>query len=116
MPQLLIENVAKTFSGLSGDKIRAVERASLDLGRGELMALVGPSGSGKTTLLRLVAGLEQADSGTISLDGRPVNSVSARDRDIAMVFQSYALYPNMSVFDNLALGLKLRKLPHAEIK
>src|SRR5687767_15297066 len=77
--------------------------------------MVGPSGCGKTTLLRLIAGLEQVDEGEIQLGGRKVNDVPPRDRDVAMVFQSYALYPHMSVRENLAFGLTLRNFPKAEI-
>jgi multiple sugar transport system ATP-binding protein len=86
----------------------AVAGASFDVADGELVALVGPSGCGKSTLLRMVAGLENITSGTLSIAGRVVNDLPARDRDIAMVFQSYALYPHMSVAENLAFGLKLR--------
>lgn len=93
----------------------AVNDASFQARDGELLVLVGPSGCGKSTLLRMIAGLEPVTSGTISIDGRIVNDVPSKDRDIAMVFQSYALYPHMSVAENLAFGLKLRKQPPAEI-
>jgi ABC-type sugar transport system ATPase subunit len=89
---------------------------SLEVGDGELLVLVGPSGCGKTTLLRCIAGLEEPSRGEIAIDGRSVVDVPPRDRDIAMVFQSYALYPHMTVFDNLAFGLRMRKTPAAEIK
>ena len=85
-----------------------VAEASFDIADGELLVLVGPSGCGKTTLLRMIAGLESISSGTLSIDGRVVNEVSPKDRDIAMVFQNYALYPHMTVADNLGFGLRLR--------
>src|SRR5262249_15551255 len=81
----------------------------------EFMVLVGPSGCGKSTTLRMIAGLEEITDGKISIDGKVVNEVLPKDRDIAMVFQNYALYPHMSVYENLAFGLKLRKFPKAEI-
>ncbi len=87
----------------------------LEVSDGELLVLVGPSGCGKTTLLRCIAGLEEPSRGEIAIDGRSVVDVPPRDRDIAMVFQSYALYPHMTVFDNLAFGLRMRKTPAAEI-
>ncbi|HVT31420.1 MAG TPA: sn-glycerol-3-phosphate ABC transporter ATP-binding protein UgpC [Rhodanobacteraceae bacterium] len=93
----------------------AVAEASFEAADGELLVLVGPSGCGKSTLLRLVAGLESVSAGTLAIGGRVVNDVPPRDRDIAMVFQSYALYPHMSVAQNLAFGLSLRKTPRAEI-
>jgi len=95
--------------------VRAVNGISLAVADREFMVLVGPSGCGKTTALRLIAGLEEVSGGTIAIDGRVVNAVLPKDRDIAMVFQNYALYPHMSVYDNMAFGLKLRKLPKAEI-
>src|SRR5712671_3961203 len=82
--------------------------ADLDINNGEFVVFVGPSGCGKSTLLRMIAGLEDLTSGTISIDGRVVNAVEPKDRDIAMVFQNYALYPHMSVYDNMAYGLKMR--------
>ena len=94
----------------------AADNVSLDIAHGEFMVLLGPSGCGKTTTLRMVAGLESISSGTVLIDGRVVNQVPAKDRDIAMVFQSYALYPHMSVKDNLAFGLKRRTVDRAEIE
>jgi multiple sugar transport system ATP-binding protein len=94
----------------------AAADVSLEVADGEFMVLLGPSGCGKTTTLRMIAGLESITSGTLSVDGRVVNGVPAKDRDIAMVFQSYALYPHMSVKDNLAFGLKRRSVEKAEIE
>ncbi len=93
----------------------AVAGASVEVADGELLVLVGPSGCGKSTLLRMIAGLEAISDGTLAIDGRTVNDVAPKDRDIAMVFQSYALYPHMTVAENLAFGLKLRGFPKAEI-
>jgi multiple sugar transport system ATP-binding protein len=107
------------FQGVSKvypDGTRAVDSLDLTIGEGEFMVFVGPSGCGKTTALRMVAGLEEISEGTIRIGDRIVNDVSPKERDIAMVFQNYALYPHMSVADNLGFGLKLRKLSHAEIK
>ncbi|MGH8160330.1 MAG: ABC transporter ATP-binding protein [Rhodanobacter sp.] len=92
-----------------------VAGASFEIADGELLVLVGPSGCGKTTLLRMIAGLESISAGTLSIDGRVVNTMAPKDRDIAMVFQNYALYPHMTVAENLGFGLKLRGLPKAEI-
>jgi multiple sugar transport system ATP-binding protein len=105
------EHVTKRF----GDFI-AVNDNNLEIQDGEFMVLVGPSGCGKTTSLRMIAGLEEITSGTLKIGDRVVNDVAPKDRDIAMVFQSYALYPHMSVKDNLAFGLKLRKVPKADIE
>ena len=93
----------------------AVENATIEAGDGELLVFVGPSGCGKSTLLRMIAGLESVTSGTISIGDRVVNDIPPKLRDIAMVFQNYALYPHMSVYDNMAFGLKLRNLPRTEI-
>ena len=87
----------------------------IDIGDGEFVVLVGPSGCGKSTLLRMIAGLEEISSGEIAIGGRVVNNVPPKDRDIAMVFQNYALYPHMSVYQNMAFGLRMRKVPRAEI-
>jgi multiple sugar transport system ATP-binding protein len=96
-------------------QVPAADAVSLEVRHGEFMVLLGPSGCGKTTTLRMIAGLESISSGTLSIDGRVVNNVPAKDRDIAMVFQSYALYPHMSVADNLAFGLRRRSVERAEI-
>jgi multiple sugar transport system ATP-binding protein len=93
----------------------AVRGIDLDIPEGEFTVLVGPSGCGKSTLLRSIAGLEQVDHGTIAIDGEVVNDMRPRDRDVAMVFQNYALYPYMNVFENIAFGLRARKFPRAEI-
>jgi ABC-type sugar transport system ATPase subunit len=96
--------------------VEAVRELTLEIADGELMVLVGPSGSGKTTALRMLAGLEAVSSGEVRIGGRVVNHVSPKDRDVAMVFQDYALYPQMRVFDNLAFGLRRRKTPKVEIE
>ena len=103
-------------SGRAARMNRILDDVSLEIRDGELLVLIGPSGCGKTTLLRCIAGLEDPTRGTISIDGRVVNGVEPRDRDIAMVFQSYALYPHMTVRDNLAFGLRMRKTPAAEVE
>jgi multiple sugar transport system ATP-binding protein len=108
-----------TFQGVSKvypDGTRAVNDFNLEIEDGEFMVLVGPSGCGKTTALRMVAGLEDISEGTVRIGERVVNHVPSRDRDIAMVFQSYALYPHLSVYDNIAFGLKLQKLPKDQIE
>jgi multiple sugar transport system ATP-binding protein len=108
-----LDAVTKQFP----DGTTAVRSLDLAVGDGELLVLVGPSGCGKTTALRMVAGLEEVTAGTISIDGQPVNDVEPRHRDIAMVFQSYALYPHLSVYDNMAFSLKYRGgVPRAEIR
>jgi multiple sugar transport system ATP-binding protein len=107
-----------TFDGVSKiypDGTRAVNSIDLEVDDGEFMVLVGPSGCGKTTALRMVAGLEDISEGVLKIGDRVVNHVPSRDRDIAMVFQSYALYPHLTVYDNIAFGLKLKKVPKAEI-
>jgi len=112
MARVLLDDVTKVFAG----KVTAVDRASLEIQDGEFMVIVGPSGCGKTTTLRMVAGLEDVTSGQIFIGDKIVNDVPPKDRDIAMVFQNYALYPHMTVYQNLAFGLKLRKIPKAQIK
>ncbi|MGZ6315259.1 MAG: ABC transporter ATP-binding protein [Candidatus Limnocylindrales bacterium] len=111
MATVTFENVSKRF----GDVV-AVDDLNLDIRDAEFMVLVGPSGCGKTTSLRMVAGLEEITSGTLRIGERVINDVAPKDRDIAMVFQSYALYPHMSIRDNLAFGLKLRHVPKAQIE
>ena len=96
--------------------VEAVQSVSLEIGDGELMVLVGPSGCGKTTVLRMVAGLEEISDGEVRIGGRVVNDVSPKDRDIAMVFQNYALYPHMTVAQNIGFGLKMRRLSRAEVE
>jgi multiple sugar transport system ATP-binding protein len=115
MSSVVIENLTKEFKGPKGERIRAVDQASLSVADGELLVLVGPSGCGKSTTLRLIAGLEEITSGNISIDGRVMNSIPAAERDIAMVFQNFALYPHMTVFENMAFGLKLRKVSRVDI-
>jgi multiple sugar transport system ATP-binding protein len=109
---IVLEEVTRVFP----DGTVAVRELDLDIADGEFMVLVGPSGSGKSTALRMIAGLEEVSSGTIRLGDRVVNDVPSRERDIAMVFQNYALYPHMTVFANMAFALKLRGVPKAEIR
>ncbi|HEX6580252.1 MAG TPA: sn-glycerol-3-phosphate ABC transporter ATP-binding protein UgpC [Actinomycetota bacterium] len=111
MAGIVMEDVSKVFA----DGTTAVSDLSLDIKDEEFIVLVGPSGCGKTTALRMVAGLESITRGTIAIGDQVVNAVPPKERDIAMVFQNYALYPHMSVYDNMAFGLKLRKLPKEEI-
>src|ERR671917_242320 len=108
-----------TFDGVSkvyDNGFKAVDTLDLEIRDGEFMVLVGPSGCGKTTALRMLAGLEEISDGELVIDDRVVNEVAPQKRDIAMVFQNYALYPHMSVFDNMAYGLKIQKLPKDEIR
>jgi len=112
MAEVRLQNVSKVFE--NGHV--AVRDASFEARDGELLVLVGPSGCGKSTLLRMIAGLERITRGTLSIDGRVMNDTPPKDRDIAMVFQNYALYPHMSVAENLAFGLKLRRMPRDEIE
>jgi len=115
MARVVIENLVKTYPEKSGPGVTAVKGINLTIEDREFMVLVGPSGCGKSTTLRMIAGLEDISGGTITIDGKVVNNVLPKDRDIAMVFQNYALYPHMSVYDNMAFGLKLRKFPKKEI-
>src|SRR5262249_28064621 len=111
MARVAFEGISKIYS----DGTRAVSAFNLDIADGEFMVLVGPSGCGKTTALRMVAGLEDISEGVLRIGDRVVNYVPSRDRDIAMVFQSYALYPHLSVYDNIAFGLKVKKIPKNEV-
>src|SRR5690349_5321477 len=111
MASVSFQNVEKAFGST-----KVIHGISFDIHDGELMVLVGPSGCGKSTLLRMLAGLEEITSGTIAIDGRTVNDVDSKDRDIAMVFQSYALYPHMSVRDNMGFSLRLRKADKREVE
>ncbi len=110
MAEVVLQNVNKNF-----DEVYAVKNVNLSIHDKEFMVLVGPSGCGKTTTLRMVAGLESISSGRILIDDKIINGLSPMDRDIAMVFQNYALYPHMSVYDNMAFGLKMRKFDRADI-
>ena len=112
MADLSLKGIYKRYSG----GVVAVSDFNLEIADKEFIILVGPSGCGKSTTLRMIAGLEEISDGELKIDGRLVNEVSPRDRDIAMVFQNYALYPHMTVFENMAFGLKLRKTPKEEIK
>ena len=112
MSGVTLEKVVKVYD----NGIRVIHGIDLTIHRGEFVVFVGPSGCGKSTLMRMVAGLESISSGTISIEGRVVNDLPPRERDIAMVFQDYALYPHKNVFDNLAFGLKLRKFPATDIE
>src|SRR3954449_12866936 len=111
MARVTFADVSKRFGAVA-----AVRDLSLEIADREFMVLVGPSGSGKTTALRMLAGLEAISSGSVYIGEREVNAIAPRERDIAMVFQDYALYPQMTVFDNLAFGLRRRKVPAADIK
>jgi len=110
-----VDNVKKIYNTRNGEMV-ALNGVTLDIHDNEFICVVGPSGCGKSTTLRMIAGLEEISSGELKIDGRVVNDVEPKDRDIAMVFQNYALYPHMTVFDNMAFGLKLRKVPKDEIK
>ena len=112
MAEIALVALEKTYP----DGTRAVERLDLEIGDGEFAVFVGPSGCGKTSVLRMVAGLEEITSGEIRIDDRVVNDLLPKERDIAMVFQNYALYPHMDVFDNMAFGLRQRRLPKDEIE
>jgi len=115
MGKVIIENLSKIYAGDKGREVLAVEDINLTVDDQEFMVFVGPSGCGKSTLLRMIAGLEDISRGSISIDGRRINDVPPKDRDIAMVFQNYALYPHMTVYKNMAFGLELRKMPRDEI-
>jgi multiple sugar transport system ATP-binding protein len=112
MASITFDSVGKIYPGGT----RAIEDVNLEVGDGEFVVLVGPSGCGKSTLLRMVAGLEEVTEGRLLIGDRVVNDVPPKDRDIAMVFQNYALYPHMTVYENMAFGLRLRKMPKEEIR
>jgi multiple sugar transport system ATP-binding protein len=111
MAQVSLRNVVKVYGAT-----QVIHGIDLEIGAGEFVVFVGPSGCGKSTLLRMIAGLEEISSGEIAIDGKVINDLPPRSRDIAMVFQDYALYPHKSVFENMAFGLRLRKLPEREIQ
>lgn len=111
MAEVKLDKLCKTYP----NGVCAVRDVSLMVEDGEFLVLVGPSGCGKTTILRMVAGLETIDSGTLRIGGRPSNELAPKDRDLSMVFQNYALYPHMTVFENMAFGLRVRKTPNQEV-
>lgn len=111
MAALSIDGIVKAFGGLP-----AVRSVTLDIGSGEFFSLLGPSGCGKTTLLRIIAGFERPDSGTIVLDGIDITNVPPGERAIGMVFQNYALFPHLTLFENVAFGLRARHVPESEIR
>ncbi|HYE91022.1 MAG TPA: ATP-binding cassette domain-containing protein, partial [Terriglobales bacterium] len=111
MAQVVLKDLNKKY-----DEVHAVKDVNLHIRDKEFVVLVGPSGCGKSTTLRMVAGLEEITSGEIVIGDRVVNDLPPKDRDIAMVFQNYALYPHMTVYDNMAFGLRRRKLPRAEVE
>jgi sn-glycerol 3-phosphate transport system ATP-binding protein len=115
MASISLRNVVKKY-GKGKAELQVIHGVSAEIADREFIVIVGPSGCGKSTLLRMVAGLEEVSGGEIDIGGRVVNQLEPAERDIAMVFQNYALYPHMSVFDNMAYGLKIRKMPLAEIK
>ena len=116
MPRIVLQDVIKSFATPDGKSVLAADSVNLSIGDGELLALVGPSGCGKTTLLRLIAGLESADHGRILFNDENVTHQSPKERDVAMVFQSHALFPHMTAFENIAFGLKLRGAARGEIE
>src|SRR5689334_17096263 len=111
MAEIRLNAVRKTY-----DKLEVVHGVNVDIADGEFIVIVGPSGCGKSTLLRMIAGLEQITSGEIAIGGKRVNEVEPKDRNIAMVFQNYALYPHMTVYENMSYGLRIRRMPPAEIE
>ena len=118
MAELILEHISKTYAGHARRDLppKAVDDVSFTVKDKEFMVIVGPSGCGKSTLLRMIAGLEDISKGVLSIDGQRINELSPKDRDIAMVFQNYALYPHMTVYDNLAFGLKLKRFSKPEIR
>jgi len=116
MANVRLTKVGKVYEGPSGSAVRAVEAVDLDIADGEFCVLVGPSGCGKSTTLRMVAGLEEISEGTLEIDGARVNDLPAKDRDIAFVFQNYALYPHLTVGQNIAFGLEQRRVHRSGVK
>src|SRR5688572_28283211 len=112
----MIDALTKDFSSKRGQTVRAVDALSVSLARGQLMTLLGPSGCGKTTTLRLIAGFEQGTSGHIVLDGRTIDDIPAHRREMSMVFQSYAIFPHLDVYENVAYGLRVLRRRDQEIK
>ena len=112
MADVILEHIDKVYP----NGFKAVKDANIEIKDREFVVLLGPSGCGKTTTLRMIAGLEDISAGTIKIGDKVVNDIEPKDRDIAMVFQNYALYPHMSIYDNMAFGLKLRKMPKDEIE
>ena len=116
MARVVLDTISKSYTSTSRGRIDAVRGVSLDAASGEFIVILGPSGCGKTTTLRLIAGLEELSSGFIYIDGKSMANVEPQDRDVAMVFQQPALYPHMTVYQNMAFGLQLRKLPADQIE
>src|SRR5213079_238130 len=116
MAKVTVNHVYKIYPAEKGTNVTAVEDVNLEVADREFLVLVGPSGCGKSTTLRMIAGLEEISRGDIFIGERRVNDLAPKDRDIAMVFQNYALYPHMTVYDNIAFGLKLRRYPKSEIR
>ena len=116
MAKVVLENLSKVYPEKGGPGVTAVKKINLEIEDREFMVLVGPSGCGKSTTVRMIAGLEEISGGKVSIGGHVMNEVLPKDRDIAMVFQNYALYPHMTVYENMAFGLKLRKFPKADIE
>lgn len=115
MSEVVLEKLGKIYRPKTGD-VHAVRELSITIRSNELLVMVGPSGCGKTTTLRLIAGLEESTSGSIYIGGKLANNISAKDRDVAMVFQQPALFPHLNVFENIGFGLKLRNFPTSEIE
>src|SRR5688572_1382872 len=112
MAEIVLKDVKKSYS--KGTMV--IHGVNVDVADGEFIVIVGPSGCGKSTLLRMIAGLEQITDGEIAIAGKRVNEVEPKDRNIAMVFQNYALYPHMTVYENMSYGLRIRRMPVAEIR
>jgi iron(III) transport system ATP-binding protein len=108
---LTLKHINKTFYSESKQQVKAVDDFTISIKKGELLTLLGPSGCGKTTILRILAGFDDADSGDIILQGKNINKKSADERNMPLIFQSYALFPHLTVFENIAYGLKIKKVP-----